>query len=234
MTTAAGPQSADARDDGATAAERPHSPGTVWAAALVAAALPGALHCHVRSEDGRRRRLRVERFLGAASPADEAVLARATGPVLDVGCGPGRMLAALGRRGVPALGVDISPAAVELARASGGRALCRSVFAPLPGEGAWSTVLLLDGNVGIGGAPARVLRRAAELLAPGGRVLVETGPPGLREGCARVRLELGALVSDWFAWGVLGAGAVAPAAAAAGFAVQERLATGGRWFACLG
>ena len=216
-----------------TAVAASHPPAAVWAAALAAAALPGAPPCHVRSDDGRRRRVRLERFVGVASPADEAVLSRATGPVIDVGCGPGRMLAALGRRGVPALGVDVSPAAVELARASGGRALCRSVFDPLPGEGAWSTVLLLDGNVGIGGAPARVLRRAAGLLAPGGGVLVETGPPGLRDGCARVRLELGALVSDWFAWGVLGAGGVARVAAAAGLAVDERFTAGGRWFACL-
>jgi SAM-dependent methyltransferase len=216
-----------------TAIAASHSPGAVWAAALAAAVRPGAAVCHVRSEDGRRRAVRLERFVGRASPADEAVLARAAGPVLDVGCGPGRVLAALKRRRVEALGIDVSPAAVELARARGGRALCRSVFAPLPDEGAWSTVLLLDGNVGIGGAPVRMLRRAAELATPGGRVLVEAGPPGLRAGCARVRLELGALVSDWFAWGVLGAGAVESVAAAAGLAVEERFAVDERWFACL-
>jgi SAM-dependent methyltransferase len=216
-----------------TAIAASHSPGAVWAAALAAAARPGAPLCHVRSDDGRRRRVRLERFVGHVSPADEAVLARAAGPVFDVGCGPGRVLAALERRGVRALGVDVSPSAVRLARARGGRALCRSVFEPLPGEGAWSTVLLLDGNIGIGGAPARMLRRAAELLAPGGRVLVEAGPPGVRAGRARVRLELGALVSDWFAWGVLGAGAVEPVAAAAGLAVEQRFAVAGRWFACL-
>lgn len=216
-----------------TAVAAVHPPGAVWAAALVAATLPGAPLCHVRSADGRRRRLALERFVGQASAADEAVLARAAGPVLDVGCGPGRILAALARRGVPALGIDVSPVAVRLARARGGEALCRSVFAAQPGEGAWATVLVLDGNVGIGGAPVRLLRRARELLARDGRVLVEVGPPGLRDGAARVRLELGGLVSDWFAWGLLGAGKVGAVATAAGLAVEEHFAIDGRWFACL-
>src|SRR5439155_18584151 len=105
-----------------TAVAAVHPPGAIWAAALAAAMLPGAPPCHVRSTDGRRRRLALERFVGQASAADEAVLARAAGPVLDVGCGPGRILAELARRGVPALGIDVSPAAVRLARARGGEA----------------------------------------------------------------------------------------------------------------
>ena len=35
------------------------------------------------------------------------------------------------------------------------------MFEPLPGEGRWGTVLLLDGNVGIGGDPVALLERAA-------------------------------------------------------------------------
>ena len=48
--------------------------------------------------------------------------------------------------------------------AVGRPALRRDVFEPLPGTGRWQTVLLADGNVGLGGDPLRVLRRAAELL----------------------------------------------------------------------
>ena len=210
-----------------------HPPETVWAAALASATRPGAPSCHARSVDGGRRVLRLDRFIGRASAADDTAIERAVGPVLDVGCGPGRLLAALGRRGVAALGVDASPVAVALARARGGDAVCRSVFAALPDEGAWATVLLLDGNIGIGGAPDRILRRAAQLLAPCGSVLVELGPPGLASGSARVRLEWGAVVSDWFRWGVLGADAVDAVAAAAGLAVAERWVADGRWFACL-
>ena len=84
-----------------------------------------------------------------------------TGPTIDLGCGPGRLVARLVERGVPALGVDQSATAVGLARRSGAPALRRDVFEPLPGTGRWQTVLLADGNVGLGGDPWRVLRRAA-------------------------------------------------------------------------
>lgn len=38
------------------------------------------------------------------------------GPVADLGCGPGRVTAYLAGQGVPAFGVDLSPAMIELAR----------------------------------------------------------------------------------------------------------------------
>ena len=64
------------------------------------------------------------------------------GPTIDLGCGPGRLVARLIERGVPALGVDQSATAVGLARRSGAPALRRDVFEPLPGTGRWQTVLL--------------------------------------------------------------------------------------------
>jgi hypothetical protein len=79
---------------------------------------------------------------------------------------------ALGERGVPALGIDITTYAVWLARSSGALALHRDVFAPVPGAGRWARVLLADGNIGIGGDPVVLLRRAGELLRPGGLALV--------------------------------------------------------------
>ncbi|MDW8804235.1 class I SAM-dependent methyltransferase [Streptomyces scabiei] len=117
--------------------------------------------------------LEVERWCAAPDAADTKVLGRCTGPVLDVGCGPGRLVAALASRGVTALGVDVSPAAVARTRQHGGAALRRSVFDRLPREGRWGTVLLMDGNVGIGGDPSALLARLRDLLRPGGRLLVE-------------------------------------------------------------
>lgn len=107
---------------------------------------------------------------------DEVIVALCEGPVLDVGCGPGRFAAALAARGVPALGIDVSRAAVRRARERGAVALRRAVEGPLPGEGRWGTVLLADGNIGIGGDPRALLRRCGELARPGGLLLVEADP----------------------------------------------------------
>ena len=72
--------------------------------------------------------------------------------------------------------------------------LQRSVFDRLPGERRWGTVLLLDGNIGIGGDPVRLLRRCADLVRPRGQVLAEVGrdlatdrAPVLRMDTARRR-----------------------------------------------
>jgi SAM-dependent methyltransferase len=75
---------------------------------------PGLL---CRDTGGRARPLPVDRWLGPAGPADERLLDRADGPVLDVGCGPGRHAHELARRGIRVHGVDVSERFVDLARA---------------------------------------------------------------------------------------------------------------------
>jgi SAM-dependent methyltransferase len=131
---------------------------------------------HDAQGEGELLPLEIERWCAAPGTADTAVLNRCTGPVLDVGCGPGRLVTALAARGVRALGVDVSPAAVARTRQHGGSAVRRSVFDRLPGEGRWGTVLLMDGNVGIGGDPFALLTRLRTLVAPGGRLLAEAAP----------------------------------------------------------
>lgn len=140
--------------------------------------------------DGRLLPLEVERWCARADTVDLQVLERCEGAVLDVGCGPGRLVAELAARGRPVLGVDISPAAVARTPRLVGRTLTRSVFEPLPGEGRWDTVLLFDGNLGIGGAPSALLRRTARLLRVGGFLIAETVPMNVDER-AEVRLVSG-------------------------------------------
>jgi hypothetical protein len=105
------------------------------------------------------------------------------------------------------------------------------LFQPLPREGTWRTVLLADGNVGIGGDAVRLLRRVRELLAPGGVVLCELHPGAGRTG--PVRLEGLGCSSAWFRWALLGPDAVAATAARAGLHVVEQWTAGGRPFAAL-
>lgn len=175
------------------------------------------------------------RWFDAPSPADDAVLDAVRGPVIDVGCGPGRLLAGLAARGVDGLGVDVSATAVAHARSLGVDAVQASVFSgTIPGAGGFRTAMLLDGNVGIGGDPARLLARCGELLAPEGAVVVEVERPGVPLQRMSVRFESSSGAdSPWFPWARVGATAIAPVAEAAGFGSLRTESHGERWFAWL-
>lgn len=193
--------------------------------------------------DGQATTLGLARWHGAARGADASLLDAIDGPALDIGCGPGRIVAALAARGCPALGIDVAPAAVRLARRAGGRALLRSVFDHVPGAGSWAFAVLADGNIGIGGNPERLLRRTAELVCDNGLVLVELDAPGsgLRLRQAQLRDDSGA-VGRWFPWAAVGVDALDELAGGAGLAVvrswsahDDEVDGGGRrWFAALG
>jgi SAM-dependent methyltransferase len=187
----------------------------------------------VRYEDGRSTALPLAAWTGSR-PGDDGLLDRCTGPTLDLGCGPGRLTARLADRGVLALGVDVAAYAVALTRDRGGLALHRDLFGPLPGEGRWAHVLLADGNVGIGGDPAALLRRCARLLRPYGSVLCETDAPGTGLRRARTRLEPPAgPASAWFPWAHVDAASLTAAGATAGLGLAGTWTVAGRWFATL-
>ena len=186
----------------------------------------------LRSAAGLPAALPLRRWLAPAGPADRLVVERAAAPVLDVGCGPGRMLAALEADGRPATGIDVSPVAVRLARRRG-HALRASVFSSRVPAGAWASVLLLDGNIGIGGDPERLLARTAELLRPGGETIVEVDPPGGGSTVVGMRLEGAGAVGPWFDWARVDADAIGVVARRAGLCVAGRFESDGRRFACL-
>jgi hypothetical protein len=75
--------------------------------------------------------------------------------------------------------------------------------------------------------------RFSELVAPGGAVLVETGPPSAPTRRVRVRLEARGAISPWFGWATVGAAGIEPLARAAGLDHRARISAGGRWFARL-
>lgn len=161
---------------------------------------------YLRRTDGWLLPLEVERWCAEPDTADGTVLTRSHGAVLDIGCGPGRLVAALAARGRTVLGIDVSQEAVARTIRIGGSALRRSVFDPLPREGSWDTALLIDGNIGIGGDPRALLDRVAGLLRPGGLLIAETAPVDIDER-AQVRvvgLTDARGAGDPFPWARLG------------------------------
>ncbi|MEJ3651457.1 class I SAM-dependent methyltransferase [Actinomycetes bacterium KLBMP 9759] len=146
----------------------------------------------LRRSDGTATTLAVHRWSSDAGGEDRWLLDRCAGSVIDLGCGPGRLVEALLARGLPAMGVDVSVVAQQACRRRGVPMLRRDLFAPLPGEGRWRHVLLADGNIGIGGDPRRLLRRVAGLLRAGGpcssrRPSVRRRSGGARPACSPPR-----------------------------------------------
>ncbi len=180
---------------------------------------------------GRTLHLPLQRWDGPASPGERQLLGRARPPVLEVGAGPGRFTRALLDDHVPALAIDRSALAARLARARGVPLLQRSVFDPLPDEGSWGTVLLVDGTIGIGGDPARLLTRIRTLVATPGYVLVETEAPGAGTVTDRARVVAAGRHGPWFPWTWLDADDLPRLAAAAGFRLHDRWTEEERWFA---
>jgi SAM-dependent methyltransferase len=184
-------------------------------------------------ESGDVLSLAIDRWLGEPPAEEELILDGVAGPVLDVGCGPGRHVFSLAARGVPSLGIDTSAEAVHIASARGAAVIQRSIFDRVPALGRWSTALLFDGNIGIGGDPVALLQRVRELLAPRGCAVVETEGPGVACRRGRARLQIHDRCTEWFPWARVGLDALHDIALHAGFSPCRVVTGGGRWFATL-
>lgn len=173
--------------------------------------------------------LDLPRWAAAADDADREALTQLTGPVLDIGCGPGRMIRAALDAGLQACGIDVAPAAIAHCRRAGLPVLQRSVFDPLPLEGRWSGLLLLDGNVGIGGDVPALLARCRALLRPGGALVAEAHPDRTRDAAAlwRVRDATGE-TSAAFRWSQVGVPALLRTAD--GLVAEDVWTRNARWF----
>jgi len=186
-------------------------PATEFGAHIRSAALGTQVNAWLEHADGVRTAMDWRRWCSRPDDADGSVLTRVEGTTLDVGCGPGRLTVALTARGHAVLGIDVTP-----------------------GEGRWDTVLLIDGNVGIGGDPVALLRRVWQLLAPTGCALIELEPPATagHVGPARIRRADG-VVTSWFPWARVPIGTIGGIAGVAGFVTRESWCVDGRCFTAL-
>jgi len=174
--------------------------------------------------------LDITRWSGEADDVDLMVVSRCEPPVVDLGCGPGRMVVALNRSGRSALGVDMSAAAVGASMSRGGLALHRRIDDPLPGEGRWGTALLVDSNVGMGGDLDALLRRCSDLVGPGGLIICEVDPHDDRDEVHAVVLTSDGWRSAPLSWGRIGARTLVRVASVLDLLVTEEWSAGGRVF----
>jgi SAM-dependent methyltransferase len=171
------------------------------------------------------------RWNGVADQTDVALLGSVRGPVLDVGCGPARMVRAAMAMGLEVLGLDVSATAVELGLRTGLPMHEGSVFDALPGEGSWHTVLLVDGNIGIGGDVTHLLARCADVASDDGEVVVELNPDPNRDHRYTGRLvDIHGGSSESFPWAEVGLAGVTRRAPAAGLTLRQAWSTGSRSF----
>ena len=154
------------------------------------------------SECGLTIDLDIARYCDEPGRAERRFLKVLRGPILDVGCGPGRAASFLRDRGVAALGLDISAGLVDLARRNGALCVHQSVFDPVPFEGRWGEVLLLDGNIGIGGDPAKMIERLRHLVRPAGRAFIEVASSGPTRQLV-VREHRSGRTGEPFSWAVV-------------------------------
>ena len=109
-----------------------------------------------------------------------AILGRQPQRVLDLGCGEGWLLRALGERGIEAVGVDAEPALVDAARAAGSAQVHLARFAQLADGQArvgqdydliCANFALLQQDI------IPLLAAMHDLLVPGGALVVQTLHP---------------------------------------------------------
>jgi SAM-dependent methyltransferase len=144
----------------------------------------------------------------------------ARGRVLDVGCGAGRVALHLQQKGLDAVGIDISPLAIEVCKLRGLRdARVLPITQVSRRLGVFDTIVMYGNNFGLMGGPRRarwLLRRFHGMTSPRARIIGECRDPyattdpdnldyhernrrrGRMGGQLRIRVRYGRRRTPWF------------------------------------
>jgi len=151
-----------------------------------------------------------------------------SGPVLDLGSGAGRAALHFQQQGLPITAVDASPGAVEVCRRRGIADVRLGDVNDPPRDRTWAAVLLLCGNLGLGGSwegNCRLLTRLAELAAPGAVLVGDSvTPSGAPQVDLRIRYK--DLTTPWWPQYNIPAGRMAAFVEGTGWTIQKHLQDG--------
>lgn len=150
------------------------------------------------------------------------------GPVLDLGCGAGRAALHFQAAGLAVTAVDTSPGAVEVCRRRGVRdARLGDVNEP-PADQEWGAVLLLCGNLGLGGSwdgNRRLLRKLSQ-LARSDALLVGDSVNDPTRAPLHLRLGYEGQVTPWWSQRNVCADEIASLVDGTGWVIERHLEDG--------
>ncbi len=122
------------------------------------------------------------------------------GPVLDLGAGAGRASLWFQERGFEVTGVEVSALAQRVCRDRGLSDVRLGDLNDPPADRAWGAVLLLCGNLGLGGSyegVRRLLTRLATICAPDAVLVGDTVDPPNQEAF-RLRIRYNGMATPWW------------------------------------
>ncbi len=153
-------------------------------------------------------------------PEEQEAVAYARGRTLDIGCGAGRHALYLQEQGLPVLGLDSSPLALEVCRQRGLQETCLLPAAQISSRlGQFDTMMMMGNNFGLFANRHRgrwLLRRFRAMMAANGRLIVSSNDPyrtedpihlayheqnrqrGRMAGQVRIRVRYRNLKGPWF------------------------------------
>ena len=131
---------------------------------------PTSTHASLRSL--LRRILLYPEYLHLKVAGRESIPYRGDGRILDVGCGPGKLLSDLREQGWKVYGVDFSPIAVEYARSQHGLDVRLGDLFQAGYESGFFDVVMFNHSLEHIYNPVETLKEAHRILKPGGLLFI--------------------------------------------------------------
>jgi len=193
-----------------------------WTEIMIDAAAGVAGEYTIERDDGLIDTLQVLDYIRPLlewSECERLAIQHATGKVLDIGCGAGRVSLHLQNLGLEVVGIDLAPGAIEACRRRG----IKEVYLMSAGEidfpdATFDTIIMYGNNFGILGSDEsiiRMLRRLHRITTPQGKILAGSADvvkTDMQEhldyhkmnmsrnrpkGLIRLRVAYKGLVDDW-------------------------------------